>query len=99
MYPLIVIIGIFIYSIIDTTNNKGKHILYSSILTLPALIIIILNTVSMFSENVSSVITILNYVFVSIIAVIIIIYIVQFTNRIHIYNRINIFSFFSNIQR
>jgi hypothetical protein len=78
VYPLIVIIGIFIYSIIDTTNNKGKHILYSSILTLPALIIIILNTVSMFSENVSSVITILNYVFVSIIAVIIIIYIVFF---------------------
>lgn len=78
VYPLIVIIGIFIFSIVKTTENKGKHILYSLILILPALIIIILNTVSMFSENVSSVINILNYVFVSIIAIIIIVYIVLF---------------------
>ena len=78
VYPLIVIIGIFIYSIIKTKENKGKHILYSSILLLPAIIIIILNTVSMFSENISSVINILNYVFLSIIVVIIIIYIVLF---------------------
>ena len=78
VYPLVVIIGIFIFSIIKTKENKGKNILYSSILLLPTLIIIILNTISMFSENLSSVITILNYIFFSIICIIIIIYIILF---------------------
>lgn len=45
IYPFSVIVGIFVYSIVKTTQNKGMHVLFSLILIIPAIVIIILNLV------------------------------------------------------
>lgn len=77
VYPLLVIIGIFIFSLV-TSEDKSKHLLFSSILIIPAIAIVILNTISMFEEDVSKVIGILNGVFIPVITIILVIYFILF---------------------
>jgi len=75
IYPLSVIIGIFIYSIIKSTQDKGMHILFSLILIIPAIIIIILNV------SLSNITYILNIVLILVSIIIVLIYIFVFNKK------------------
>ena len=78
VYPLVVIIPMFIYGIVKSTN-KIKDIILWAILLVPAISLMSLNIASVYDEGIAKIKGILNWSLMSTIGVILIVYIILFT--------------------